>query len=43
VQVAEPGEADGHRGDGELAQVHLIDLVPGDGVETVVSGTPRTE
>ena len=31
VQVAELGEAGGHGGDGELAWVDLIDLVPGDG------------
>ncbi len=43
VQVAELGEAGGHRGDGELARVHVVDLVQVIGVDTVASGTPRTE
>ena len=30
VQVAEPGEAGRHGGDGELARVDVVDLVPGD-------------
>src|ERR1022692_3542380 len=31
VQVAELGEAAGHRGDGALAWLDVVDLVPGDG------------
>jgi hypothetical protein len=43
VQVAELSKARGHCSDGELAWVDVVDLVPGDGVDTVASGTPRTE
>jgi hypothetical protein len=43
VQIAELGEAGGHRGDGELAWVHIVDLVPGDRGGHGRSGTPRTE
>src|SRR5215471_3544304 len=31
VQVTKFGEAGGHGGDGELARVNLVDLVPADG------------
>jgi len=36
-------QAGGHGGDGELARVPLVGLIPADKGDTVASGTPQTE